>query len=79
MIVNREVKKFIQQRTISYQMIIELKSKFNRKEDSRVIEIHVALRGTTLKIFFNIHDFATKLRILNDDFRTIHDEYALRS
>ena len=78
MIVNRKVKKFIQQRTISYQMIIELKNKFIRKKNSRVIEIHVAFRDTILKIFFNIHDFAIKLRIFNDDLRTIHDEYVFR-
>ena len=76
--MDREVKKSIQQRAISFQIIIELKSKFTRKEGSRVIEIHVALRGTTLKTSSNIHDFAIKLRTLNDDLRAIYDEYILR-
>ena len=59
-------------------MIIELKNKFTRKDDSRVIDIHVAFRVITLETYFNIHDFAIKLRTLNDDFRAIHDEYIFR-
>ena len=74
-VVSRKVKKFIQQKTISYLMIIELKNKFTRKDDSRVIEIHVAIWVIIFETYFNIHDFAIKLRTLNDDFRAIHDEY----
>ena len=70
-VVNREVKKFIQQKAISYLMIIELKNKFTRKDDSRVIEIHIAFRVITFATCFNIHDFAINYALST----TIFEQY----
>ena len=59
-------------------MIIELKNKFIRKNDFRVVEIHEKFRSIILKISIDIHDFVVKFRIYNDDLTIIHNDYVFR-
>ena len=56
-------------------MIIELKNKYIRKNDFRVIKIHVFFRLINLNISTNIYDFIVKLRIFNNQLMTIHKNY----
>ena len=77
-IFDRKFRKFIQQKKTCFQMIIELKNKYIKKDDFCVVEIHVVFRLITLKIFIDIHDFVVKLRIYNDELIAIHNDYVFR-
>ena len=76
--ISRDARASISRHTTVFQMMTELKARYTRKGGSRVAEIHTQLRATTLETSTNIHDFAAKLRICNDDLAAIHPQYALR-